>query len=237
LEIGRFLDSSAAVFTALATIAIAWFTWTLWQSQKEMARLTRGIADIQEKQMLIQGAQTDIQKKQHAIGRLQFLATHRPRLQIRHVAVVHQGKTIGHPTFFFSHGTKVKGGLSVVNIGGSDATIVDTRYRIFFSNTGLPAEAPYDTDFRGNLLLPDQILKVGESCATPIEDTAVMEPPDRNGTQDIRAFDREGWKIYIMGWIRYRDEGGAERFMGFCRERQSDGRFRSISDPDYEWED
>src|SRR5208283_5284405 len=98
----------------------------------------------------IAAAQTDIQTKQHAVGRLQYLATHRPRLRIRHVTVC-SGPPIKNPEFF--DGTQVKGGLVVVNIGGSDATIVNTRYRIFFSKFGLPAEAPYDQEFRGNLLL------------------------------------------------------------------------------------
>jgi hypothetical protein len=54
---------------------------------------------------------------------------------------------------------------------------------------------------------------------------------------EIREFDRGDWKIYVMGWIRYRDGAGTERFMGFCRERQANGRFKPVSDPDYEWED
>ena len=223
--------------TALATVAIAAFTLTLWKSNEKATKLTQRMSVIARRQFLISAQQTDIQRKQHALGRLQFFATQRPRLQIRHVAVVHQGKTIGHPTLFFEHGATVKGGLSVVNMGGSDATILDSRYRIFFSKTGLPVEAPYDTDFRTNLIFSNVVLRVGESCATPIEDKIIMDAPDKNGTRDIRAFDREGWEIYVMGWIRYRDDGGAEQFMGFCRKRQSDGRFRSVQDPDYEWED
>jgi len=96
--------------------------------------------------------------------------------------------------------------------------------------------APYDSEFH-NLLLPDQTLDVGESRATPIADRIVMEPPPDGSDIEVRAFERGGWKIYVMGQIRYKDEGGAERFMGFCRERQTDGRFRAVNDPDYEYED
>jgi hypothetical protein len=53
LETVKFVDGSANVFTTIATIAIALFTWTLWQSNEEMGRLTKGIADIQEKQLPI----------------------------------------------------------------------------------------------------------------------------------------------------------------------------------------
>jgi hypothetical protein len=138
---------------------------------------------------------------------------------------------------FFSHGAEIQGGLAVVNVGGSAATIVETRYRIFFSKSGLPAAAPYDTDFRINLLLPDQILEAGESCATPIFDKIVMERPEPGIDVEMRKFERENWEIFVMGQIRYRDDGGAERFMGFCRRRTSDGRFVAVNDPDYEYED
>jgi hypothetical protein len=43
--------------------------------------------------------------------------------------------------------------------------------------------------------------------------------------------------MYVMGQIRYRDSGGADRFMGFCRERGTDGRFRAVDDADYEYQD
>ena len=137
--------------------------------------------------------QTDIQKKQHAVGRLQFLATHRPRLTVRHVSI-QTADHIGHPTIFFDHGAPVRGGLAVVNVGGSAATIVETRYRIFFTRSGLPVQAPYDTDYRTDLLLPDQICAVGESGATPIADTIVMDDPlPFKGTIELHRFNREGW--------------------------------------------
>jgi hypothetical protein len=236
LKVGKFLDDSAVVVTALATAAVAWFTWTLWKSSENMAGIARQTTDIAEKQMLIAGTQTDIQMKQHAIGRLQFLATHRPRLRVRHISINDPGNTIGLPTFFFDHGKEVRGGLVVVNVGGSNATIVETRHRIFFSKGGLPASAPYDENFQSNMLLPNQVLASGESCATPIRDTIVMER-DNPGETTLRKFESEGWIIYVMGQIRYRDDGGAERFMGFCRVRQKDGRFRAVDDPDYEYED
>ena len=200
------------------------------------AEAAKSQAGTAETQNAIAATQTDILAKQHEIGRLQFLATHRPRLRIRHVNV-REGLHIGHPTLFFSHGAEIQGGLAVVNVGGSAATIVDTRYRIFFSKSGLPAAAPYDTDFRINLLLPDQILEAGESCATPIFDKIVMERPEPGIDVEMRKFERENWEIFVMGQIRYRDDGGAERFMGFCRRRTSDGRFVAVNDPDYEYED
>jgi hypothetical protein len=120
---------------------------------------------------------------------------------------------------------EIKGGLVVVNVGGTKAVVIESRYRIFFSKTGLPAEAPYDTSPRPNLLMPGQVLTIGESCATPIFDKIVMEPPPPGIDVELRVFERDNWKIYVMGQIRYQDEGGADRFMGFCRLMDGDGRF------------
>jgi hypothetical protein len=43
--IGAFLEDHSEAFTALSTIAIALFTWTLWQSSEKMWRITKVSAD------------------------------------------------------------------------------------------------------------------------------------------------------------------------------------------------
>jgi hypothetical protein len=191
--------------------------------------------DLAEKQMLMSELQADIQKKQHALGRLQFLAAHRPRLRVRHVSV-DDAALIGNRALMSNHGKEIKGSLVVVNTGGTKATIVDSRYRIYFSNDGLPVSAPYDTNFRTSLLSPGQVLDIGESCAAPILDEIIVDSGKKDGV-NLREFERGGWQLYVMGQIRYQDEGGADRVMGFCRLRHSDGRFRAVNDSDYEYDD
>jgi hypothetical protein len=204
-------------------------------SNIQAEQMKRG-SELGETQNAIIGAQTDLQLKRHAVSRLQFLALHRPRLNVRHVNV-EDGSHYGHPTTPFRHKAEINGGLVVVNVGGSKAAIVDTRYRIFCTKSGLPGAAPYYSDFRTNLLLVDQELTAGEACATSFSDRiSLAEPPPGIGTP-MRQFENEGWVMYIMGQIRYSDEGGADRFMGFCRRRGDDGRFRTVDDPDYEYED
>jgi hypothetical protein len=173
--------------------------------------------------------------KQKEIARLQYLATHRPHLRVRHVSVVTANYT-GQPTVLFNHGAKIRGGLAVVNVGGTKATIIESRYRIFFSRDGLPLTAPYDENYH-NLLLVGQVLDIGESCAIPICDEIIMEPPPPGVDLELRQFERGGWKIYVMGQIRYQDESGHDRFMGFCRVGDGKSGFRAVNDPDYEYED
>jgi hypothetical protein len=64
-----------------------------------------------------------------------------------------------------------------------------------------------------------------------------MEPPRLGIDVEPRQFERGGWKIYVMGQIRYQDEGGRDRFMGFCRVGDGKSGFVAVDDPDYEYED
>jgi hypothetical protein len=254
----KFFDDHNGAFTALFTIVLSISTIGLWTATNklydagerqlklievnaaEQSRTTQESLKIAGQQTAILGAQTDIALKQKEIARQAFIVTHRPRLRVRHVSIKDESAHIGLPLFFFNQGDKIEGGLVVVNVGGSNAIVINTRYRIYFSKDGLPAAVPYDGDgFRTNLLFPEQVLTVGESCATPIADVIIMDnpalPPEAG--LELRAFERGNWKIYVMGQIKYRDESGVERFMGFCREGGKDGRFRPVDDIDYEYED
>jgi hypothetical protein len=193
--------------------------------------------EIARQQVIIQTSQTAILTKQEEIARQQFLNEHRPRLKVRHVSVV-TAEHIGHPTIFFIHGARIRGRLVVVNVGGSKARIIDSFYRIHFSKTGLPVFSPLED--RGHVLLaPEQVLEIGQSLEVPITDTIEMNPRDEidKDAMQLRQFDTEGWEIFVMGQIQYQDEAGHDRFFGFCRKRERDGRFGAVDDPDYEYED
>jgi hypothetical protein len=140
----------ATAVSAVATGVVAWFTITLAGATVKLQQAGEKQSKILEHQTAILGAQGDTAIKQKEIARLQYLVTHRPHLRVRHVSVV-TADHIGHPTSFFSHGTKIRGGLAVVNVGGTAATIIESRYRIYFSKDGLPQTAPYDEKFH-NLL-------------------------------------------------------------------------------------
>jgi hypothetical protein len=136
----------SAVVSAVAAGIIAWFTITLAGATERLWKAGEKQSQILSQQTAILGTQGDTAVKQKEIARLQYLATHRPHLRVRHVSVV-TAHHIGHPTIFFSHGAEIRGGLAVVN--------EESRYRIFFSKDGLPLAAPYDETFH-NLLLADR---------------------------------------------------------------------------------
>jgi hypothetical protein len=237
---------------ALYTEVLAWFTAVLaivsavqgiflYRADKT-ARISADAANkaasAAEAHTAVVAAQTDVLIKQHAIGRLQHLALHRPRLRIRHVSVVDSATIIGHPGFFFDHGQKITGGLVIVNVGGTKTKIIESFYKIYFSRTVLPINSPLDKDEPKELLIaPNKVFDVGESLSVGIQDTIIMNPPTEEGTTILRRFKNENWKIYVMGQIRYQDEGDRDRFMGFCRVGDGETRFTAVDDPDYEYED
>jgi hypothetical protein len=127
--------------------------------------------------------------------------------------------------------------LAVVNAGGTSARIIRAVYCLYFSKSGIPSRSPLDYGESRVLLEPGTIIKCGESKVAEISGKVDLGPPEESGHRDIRQFEREGWVVYAIGEIRYQDDNKADRFMGFCRQRGRDGRFRAVDDPDYEYKD
>jgi hypothetical protein len=200
--------------TAAATVIIAVFTLTLWLANERLGGIVRRQTEIQEKQ---------------------FVATHRPKLIVRHVlldADVSEIQTV----ILLGHGGDAFGGLSVVNVGGSDARIVRAVYRIHFQQGELPARSPL-MDGVHVLIEPDTVIERGGSRFIQIWGRVDFGAPYDNSPRDIREFENAGWTAYVLGEISYTDDGGAYHYMGFCRQRQSNGRFLAVTDPDNEYED
>jgi hypothetical protein len=104
---------------ALFTFFLVFFNYRLWKSTEKLwssgekqIGIGKQMADVAEKQLAIIALQTDIQKKQHAVGRLQFIATHRPRVILRYI----QGP------FYNDEGHQYIW-LTFANIGANDAII------------------------------------------------------------------------------------------------------------------
>ena len=86
------------------------------QQAAEMAKAT----DLAEKQFLMAGAEADLAGKVHGLKRLQYLAEHRPRIEIRSVGLASSGKG----GLLFHGGHPPKGSLVIVNAGASEAKVL-----------------------------------------------------------------------------------------------------------------
>jgi hypothetical protein len=210
IEIANWLSPA---LTALATIAIGYFTWTIWHSGEDTTKLVKKQADIAE---------------------AQHLAEHRPHLRVRHVFLGTPQVPLHSPNI----NSEISGGLVVVNVGGTKAKIVDSRYLIHFARTqnGLPMHSPLDDSWTEIFARNSSDLGIGESRSFGIVGNVSVEPIETARSTFI-SFGNNEWTVYVMGQIQYQDDGENDRFMGFCRRWSGNGTFEAVPDPDYEYED
>lgn len=236
IYISRHNAAFFALITTISTAFIALFTFTLYRATSEQGDLTLRAVDLAEKQFLMEGRQADLAEKQHGLARLQHIAANKPRLRIRSVSV--ERSVVGSAPMF-KRGYKLHGNLVVANIGATDAVLKESRYRFYWSGSGLPMEPPLEGETIKQLqgAMGDQIIAGFESCVYPIGS-------DDELSGDVQITPKGGGiKLYVMGRIRYADITGKERFVGFCREYvppddgNGDGHFVPVSNGDYEFED
>jgi hypothetical protein len=107
IQVFQILNDYGAAITALATLVIAGFTGTLWKATSQQARLTRKAIELANKE---------------------FVSTNRPRIRVRRVIL--KGTAARYGAEHLSHGNDVAIGITLFNVGGTIAHIVDSRYRI-----------------------------------------------------------------------------------------------------------
>ena len=189
-----------------------------------------------DKNFLLADRQNNLADRQFGLQRLQYLAEHRPRIEVRSVGL----DTSGQGGFIFVGGEPIKGHLVIRNVGGSDATIREAEYRFFWTAEGLPMVPPlYDGKAKPLIAteLP-HLLPAHGSHQVPIETIALPE--------EILGDFRSGGPsvLYLLGSIRYSGwDTDNDRWMGFCREYKAsdkfagEGRFVTVDNPDYEYQD
>jgi hypothetical protein len=101
-------DVKPESWTALATVAIAAFTLTLWLSSEKMWRVTR-ISTAAARRSL------GIARRQIELARQEFLSTHRPKIRIKSVSLMNQEVHYDEPIIIR---------VNCVNHGATDATLV-----------------------------------------------------------------------------------------------------------------
>lgn len=238
--------ASLAVITAVlavATIVLGYFTYRLWSETKslregadaqgkENTRIATRQLGLSGRQLRLLESQTELMEKQKEIARLQYFATHRPRLVVRRVSMRY---VMGIPSAV----EHVAVEFIVANIGNSAATIKELSALILTTDTEEPAFdaiPPYAESSS-----PGIALESGGSA--PIvhrehDATTVADFRFRQGVALTRNNLVFGQPAFFLGYIQYEDSLGNRRRTAFMRRYDfATERCTPVGDPDYEYQD
>ena len=227
--LGGFLDAHNGTVTAIATVFIGLFTYTLkqatdklWKAGDEQFRLAKETADRQAGEIQ---EQLRLTRENVEFARLEFNATHRPRLVIREAHML-------IPT-----GRDPTAGVRfiVANAGEGGADVVESFVILEFNESAilLPLQPPEHSNSIG----PIQI-EPGQGIEREFG-SAINFPQYTN--EQNRHLNHPGEptpKIWLRGFIVYLDNNRIRRRMAFCRGYDFKAkRFRAGDDPNYEYSD
>jgi len=210
------LEKYNGAITAIATIFIAIFTIVL-------ARVT--------------GTQARLTKQAIQLTREELVSNYRPRLRVRNIVVTAPNPALVQRIGVFQPNQLVTGQFFVVNVGGTAATIIESHCIVVWNDVDLPMRRPYEGD-DGNNAVARIVLQPGQSIPGLFQSEMLMENRATTiGTKIVR-----GLRLFVMGWIEYKDDRGIMRRTGFCsefekRDQFSEGRFYAVDDPDYNYEE
>jgi hypothetical protein len=107
---------------------------------------------------------------------------------------------------------------------------------VYKSRDGLPMKRPYEGN-SGNLSLPQSPISPGQSVPFQFKsDEAIGHGAETIGSNVIQKL-----RLFVMGWVEYRDDIGIIRRTAFCREFERGpwdyGGFRRVENEDYEHEE
>jgi hypothetical protein len=207
--IGRNSAEIAAALTALATVAIARFTYTLQQS-------TGRLWEAGEKQYELAKSSIDLTRKSIDLQTKEFISTHRPRLRVRRFI----------PRL--CDGSPVAVSFIVVNVGAGTAHMKEFGVAIGLQTTGGVSYEPTVTPME---LLS---LKGGEAALFISVAPECLYLDEWGITRNV-----QGPSFEFRGEIEYADDNGLIRRTRFWRVRDLQGRMRKRDDPDsdHEYED
>lgn len=218
----------------IATVAVLVFQLLLLNKTDRSVRLSARAAvrqaQISRQLVALTSLQTDILGKQKELQRTQYLTQHSPHLRVRNFTVPSE---TGADIF---QGRRLKCSFHVDNVGGMDATILESHVVIFATQMGLPMASPYEGANPNNRV--EGTFNISESKLIEFEQMTVFATP-----QEAERARQGGFPTYILGWIIYRDHSergvvhGVARRIAFCRQWDARARrFIPVGDPDYEYE-
>jgi hypothetical protein len=209
IQIFKALDAASVAITALATVAIGWFTFTLW-------RATTGTLKV---------ALDSVQ-----LAREEFLSTQRPKIKLKHFWLANDNIWNEKPVIV---------NFWVVNTGTSNAIghLIGLRHFVIHKNESLPIDPtiPTLTPIGGRPLIPGLNWQY-HNIDTKIIITRAQADDIRQSKRDLYFI---GYISYFDGAGRMRITGFCRKLQVPERDWSdiSKCRFYVEMDPDYEYED
>jgi hypothetical protein len=171
-------------------------------------------------------------------ARKALLLQFRPRIRVRNIVIQPIELIIGEPAHdsILVQGYPVVGQFYIVNVGGTDATVIEVHAEVTWQYFNMPMKRPYEGK-TGIVLCEPITLKSGQSIPWPFGSTSGI---DINPGRIIRP---EQWsestrrprRLYVLGFVVYADALGFERRTAFCRYLDpAIRRFVAVRDADYE---
>lgn len=220
-----------AVFTLLlAVVAIAQAGLFIWQ----LTYMRAGVSGAKNAADAAKEA-ADAAVESNKISRDLLISSHRPKLRVRNI-VIDRSMGFGANGSFFQVGKLVRGQLYIANVGGTAAHVGESFIGVFWPPGSLPMRRPYEGK-DGNDWARG-ILEAGASKTVLFQSNTVLPQNESVGTSAGSI------RLFVMGWIEYKDSLNIQRRTAFCREFQrdpsvleSEGRFVVVDNQDYEHEE
>ena len=153
--------------------------------------------------------------------RTEYVATHRPRVRVRNLALDLSDMNISDA----AKSSQIQITLHVVNYGESDALPTNAQYSVVLDKAVLPMVPEYRSEF---------VSKIGyEKLESGRGRTAIIIGQERGPL--LRVF-QGSTPLVVIGYVEYRSATGAGYRTAFAR-RYNQGRFHKMDDPDYEYEE
>ncbi len=209
---------------------LAWRTGSLF---KETAGLRETANKQREDTLQLIAATKDAANaavESNKINRDLFISSNRPKLRVRNVVIKRPKGRFGYTDKVLQAGHLVGGQLYVSNIGGTAARVAESYGTVVCIQRDLPMERPYEGHAGNWLVPPDSILADGPSIP------GTFQSPDVLSKEEVAGIEAGSHRLFVMGWIEYRDERSVLRRTAFCREFRQ-GRFVIVDNPDYEHEE
>jgi hypothetical protein len=192
------------ILTAIATFTIALFTWFLRRSTDELRRSTDNLWEAGERQIAVAKTSADAAAKAADVAEKTLLATHRPKIRIKHVVLSEEREYGEKPTA----DTHVAANVTLINVGATEATIFEwgIRFLVEQSTRSLPPLSKFAATtnrIEGRFGPGISTTFKNVTDGTVISDALGLEIQARRST------------LYCLGYVHYMDAAKGVRTTAF----------------------